>query len=216
MKWLLALGVVLITQLSHAANVIYQSAAYGANSLPGDTACSSTNCPDYGIPGFGERYFGEFFSISSDVVISHIDFHKGIFGAATASLSDITIAFYDVSNTLVYSQTFNSLQYIQTEILSDPSPIYNINATFTPFSLGGGDYTVYYFGDSNFGVPVYSGFGLVVSTPSQSDPYFAFGSTAVRLSGSFITTVPEPESFGLFLMGLGLVGLMQHRKKLNS
>lgn len=217
MRLVLFLSMLFMAQLSHATNVIYQSTAYGSDIQPNDIACSSTNCPDYGIPGFGERYFGEFFSLASGAIIKSIDFHRGVFGSATTpALSDITIAFFDASNTLVYSQTFNSLQYIQTEVLAASRPIDNIQANFTPFSLGAGDYTVYYYGDENFGVPVYSGFGLMVSTPSQMEPYLAFGSTAVRISGDFINAVPETDSLGLMLAGLGLIGFIQGRKKLSS
>lgn len=223
MKWILFLGMLLSAQLSQAYDVVHQSAAYGSTAHVG-AVCSSSTCLN---PGTGEfnlgQYIGESFSLTSAATINTIDFHKGLFSTEpmTAPVdipSDITIAFYDSSYSLVYSQTFNVTEYTQTDLLSGPgvSPTYNVHAAFTPFNLNAGNYIVYYFGD-HLGIPLYNnGDTSVVVIPSEGatfdNPFYAFDTTAVKLSGSFLTTVPEPGTCAMLLMSLGLIGLARAKK----
>ena len=228
MKWILFLGMSLSAQFSHAYEVVYQSGPYGSSQGVG-AVCSSSTCLDPGTGEFNqEQYIGESFSLTSAAKINTIDFYKGLFATHPTTEpvdipSDITIAFYDASHSLVYSQTFNVTEYIQTERYLGPGTgrNYNIHAAFTPFILDAGDYIVYYFGD-HLGLPLYGGYGdtSVLVSPSQGgwtfdNPFYAFGATAVKLSGSFLTAVPEPESFTLMLAGLGLAGFTHKRKKEN-
>jgi len=226
MKWILVFGMLLSAQVGHADSVVYQSAPYGSTQAFG-AVCSSASCLDPTQWDDPSQYIGETFSLTSAATIKTIDFYKGLFSTDPISEpvdipSDITVAFYDASSySLVYSQTFNTSEYTQTERFLGPGTgqNYNIHAAFTPFDLGAGDYIVYYFGD-HLGLPLYAGYGdtVVVVSPSQGgytfdNPYYAFGATAVKLSGSFLTTVPEPESFVLMLAGFGLIVLTQKRKQ---
>jgi hypothetical protein len=216
MKWILFLSLLLTSQIGHADSVVYQSGAYGTDAHVG-AVCSSANCLDPSQSSDPSQYIGESFSLSSAATINTIDFYKGLFATEPQALpvdipSDITIAFYDSSYNVVHSQTFSPADYIQTEVSPAPgaSPTYNIHAAFTPFALSAGDYIVYYFGE-HLGIPVYGDYGdtVVVVSPSQgitfNNPYYAFGSSAVRLSGNFQTAVPEPESLGMLLAGFGLL-----------
>lgn len=227
MKWILVLGMLLSAQVGHADSVVYQSASYGSTQAVG-AVCSSSTCLEPGTGEFNqEQYIGESFSLTSAATINSIDFYKGLFATDPTTEpvdipSDITVAFYDASSfSLVYSQTFNTSEYTQTERFLGPGTghNYNIHAAFTPFDLGAGDYIVYYFGD-HLGLPLYGGYGdtSVLVSPSQGgwtfdNPFYAFGATAVKLSGSFLTTVPEPQSFTLMLAGFGLLAFAQKRKK---
>lgn len=223
MKWVLFVGMLMSAQFSHADSVVYQSAAYGSTAGVG-AACSSATCLDIGTGVFNfEQYVGESFSLTSAATINTIDFHKGLFltDPVTAPVdipSDITIAFYDASYNLVYSQIFNVTEYTQTQLVLGPgtSPTYNVHVDLTPFNLNAGNYIVYYFGD-HLGIPIYgNGDSSVLVIPSEGstfdNPYYAFGTTAVKLSGSFITTVPEPQSLGMLIAGLSLLGFMWRRK----
>lgn len=223
MKWILCLSVWLTAQVSYADSVVFESAAYGSNAQVG-AVCSSANClaPDT-LPN-PAQYVGESFSLSSTASITSIDFHKGLFFVEPTTPpvdipSDITVAFYDASYQLVYSQTFSPSDYVQTEVVPDPSVIYNVQANFTPFTLNAGAYFVYYFGE-HLGIPLYGTYGdsVVIVDPSQGytfdQPFLAFGATAVRLTGNVLTTVPEANSLGMLIAGLGLAGLM--RKKAHN
>lgn len=96
--------------------------------------------------------------------------------------------------------------------------LYLFDDTYTTASLGTGD------GNLASGVPGDGDTGFssnltantlynLVASSSQDIVNGGVGAYELRLTGAVVSSVPEPESYAMFLAGLGLLGFAANRKK---
>lgn len=163
-----------------------------------------------------------FDGVTSNAAVN--EFYNGGTDGAGASGVNYGVSYHDfIATDGAFGQTsLPNLAYNGAELA-----VANVAAGFTSLSFTSGAFSTAY-------MDVYSGLGgsgtLLGSVQLGSDP-FAFSATSVTFSGvalSFvlrgnasqagiddvqITTVPEPETYGMMLAGLGLVAVAARRKQ---
>lgn len=215
-----------------SADVIYQSAAYGAGD-PQNFAFSATPLNGPLFPSA----VGESFTLSNAASITDLDFYIDGFD----SNQTIQVLFHKLTDNPsvdapLFNQTFSFLQYTRTEdVITGPTGnTDNINFVLSgPLSLDAGSYAVLLSNPLNTNLGV-SRFGPNPGcSGSDCENYANFGNTQVqinaggqsigntgyasgmRLNGTNnqVAAVPAPAAVWLFASGLPLVmGLSRKRK----
>lgn len=205
MKKILFFTLGLLLSFSAQSAVIYQSGAYEVH--PNDSVfgyCSSCNFRP-------NQYVGATLSLGSAYSISSLDFYAQ---NRYSGSGDLTVAFYNAPDSLVYSQTFTLAE--QAKTILDTYTV-NISVNFNAFKLAPDNYAIFFFGQDLI-VRGYDNFGssLIYVDPDMgvlsSDPQPIPSSTAIRLSGELATVVPEPETFAFLLLGLGFLSVSSRKK----
>jgi hypothetical protein len=196
--------------LTAQSAVIYQSGAYGAGLPYTWSTCSNCEFAD-------DQFVGEAFSTSATYSISSLDFYAQRDYSGTG---DLTIGFFDAVNGWFHSETFSLAEQTKTDIDTFTT---NISLSLSPFQLEAGNYAVVFFG-KDLGVLTYTEFGATQLVSHARDgiqgdpqPYIdANFSSAIRLSGTPVAVVPEPEVFSMLPLGLVAVTAYTRRRKQNK
>ena len=215
------------------ADVIYQSAAYGAGD-PQNFAFSATPLNGPLFPSA----VGESFTLTNAATITDLDFYIDGFD----SNQTIQVLFHKLSdnpsiNSPLFSQTFSFLQYTRTEdVITGPTGnTDNINFVLSgPLALDAGSYAVLLSNPLNTNLGV-SRFGPNPGcSGSDCEDYANFGNTQVqinaggqsisntgyasgmRLNGvnNQVAAVPVPAAVWLFASGLPVVFGFSRRRKI--
>lgn len=191
-KLLLAVGLLLTSAITQAG-VVFQSAAFNNISAPQVNAwCSSCS---------GTYQVFDNFILNSATQITGTNF---AIQTGYGVNQNITISLWDSTHTTqLFSQTVTASSYTQTNL---PGLVTLIGANLSGPILAAGSYYVSWYNPVQLAIPGYVG----GNTLYQSGIGLHNNIAAFQMLGN-PASVPEPAS--LALLGLGLVGLIQSRRR---
>jgi len=177
------------------ADVLYTSSAFAyANNPNLNSWCSSCN---------GTYHVYDLFTLSTNSTVTGTNFAVQSSYGPPDRVIDITIWDSSLTN-LLYAETVSS--YGRVELGND---VAMISSTISGINLDAGSYYMGWYDPVAMGIPGYIGDGS--GSMFQSDG--GSGSGDYVAAFQVIGVVPEPETYAMLLVGLGLIGFVARRRK---
>lgn len=128
------------------------------------------------------------------------------------------ISIYDSNRKLLYSSMSRFGSYDARMVYNNPDDeilddVVKVHTNITPVTLGPGSYFMGWY-DENMAITGYSYPTPTMQALDPNSPYPARGVAAFQLSGvPHIAAVPEPETYAMLLVGIGLTGAIARRRR---
>lgn len=200
-----ALGLSAVTGAS--ADTLFSNGAAGvdSNRCAGDNQC------------LGSWEIVTPIVLGSNSLLTSLNFTLSNVNSAFSSTNTVLVDIWTAAPTLATWTSSSVFSGVQSASYAS----HVVDVALPGISLGAGDYWIGFMITNDLGVSTYRSASTGLSTQWNIDPVtFApisfrgdFGQAAIRVNGTIVSAVPEPETYAMLMAGLGVMGFVSRRRR---